>query len=124
MSGNKLFVDTNIILYLLSGDQTIAHLLNNKNIYLSFITQLELLGFKHLSKIEENAISELINQCTVIDINSPIKKEVIELRKKYNIKLPDSIIIATSIYLDLPLITADSDFKIVKELNLLHYQKR
>jgi len=30
MNGNKLFFDTNIVLYLLNGDQTLAELLNNK----------------------------------------------------------------------------------------------
>lgn len=28
MSGNKIFLDTNILLYLLAGDETIAELLN------------------------------------------------------------------------------------------------
>jgi predicted nucleic acid-binding protein len=45
MNGNKVFVDTNIILYLLSGDITLAELLNGKQIYISFITQLELLSY-------------------------------------------------------------------------------
>jgi len=31
MSGNKLFLDTNIILYLLNGDLTLAELLNQNN---------------------------------------------------------------------------------------------
>jgi|GEM_PF-1651400 len=43
MSGNKLFLDTNIIIYFLSGDQTLAELIDEKTIYVSFVTQLELL---------------------------------------------------------------------------------
>jgi hypothetical protein len=38
MNGNKIFVDTNIILYLLSGDKTLAELLDRKQLYISFIT--------------------------------------------------------------------------------------
>ena len=34
MSGNKIFLDTNILLYLLSGDETIAELLNGKQFYI------------------------------------------------------------------------------------------
>jgi len=123
MSGGKLFIDTNIALFLLSGYKTLATLLNGKNLYLSFVSQLELLGFKYLTKKEEKAITDFINQCTVIDINSRIKHKVIELRKTYNIKLPDCIVMASSIYLDIPIITADTDFKKAKELDLLFYEK-
>ena len=123
MNGNKLFIDTNIALYLLAGDRTLAKLLNEKNLYLSFVTQLELLGFKGITKKEEKAIRDFIDQCTVIDINNQIKDQVIELRKDYHLKLPDCIIIASSIYLDVPIITADTGFKKVEELDLLFYQK-
>jgi predicted nucleic acid-binding protein len=50
MNGNKVFVDTNIILYLFGGDKTIAELLNGKQIYISFITQLELLSYSKNTK--------------------------------------------------------------------------
>ncbi|MCD4696513.1 MAG: hypothetical protein K8S16_09765 [Bacteroidales bacterium] len=56
MSGNSLFVDTNIILYLLSGNSTIADILHKKQIFISFITQLELLGYSadsDFKKVEE-----------------------------------------------------------------------
>lgn len=42
----------------------------------------------------------------------------IKYRKAYKLKLPDSIIAATSSYLDIPLITADVGFKRIEELNL------
>lgn len=38
MNGSKLFLDTNIILYLLDGDETLAELLNGKQLYISIIT--------------------------------------------------------------------------------------
>ena len=122
MNGNKLFIDTNIALYLLGGDNTLAILLQEKQIYISFITQLELLGFKQLSVQEERLIREFINQCNVIDINETIKEKTIQLRKDYQVKLPDSIIMATSIFLSIPIITSDLDFKKVIELDLLFYE--
>lgn len=39
MNGNTLFLDTNIILYLLDGDQTLAELLNDRQLYISVITE-------------------------------------------------------------------------------------
>lgn len=122
MSGNKLFLDTNIILYLLNGDETLANLLNNKQLYISIITELELLAYKGITNEEELIINDFVTQCKTININNHIKNSTIKIRKSYNMKRPDSIIIATALYLNLPLITSDNDFKRVKELTLLLYE--
>jgi len=122
VNGNKLFLDTNVILYLLNGDETLAELLNNKQLYISVITELELLAYKGIKEEEEKVIQEFVSQCKTITINSAIKQETIRVRKNYNTKLPDSIIIASALYLDLPLITADVEFKKVEELALILYE--
>jgi predicted nucleic acid-binding protein len=123
VNGNSLFVDTNILLYLLSGDDTIAELLNEKHIYVSFVTELELLGYSNLSAMDLKAIQEIFQEVTIMDINAEIKKEVIALRKQYKLKLPDAIIAATAAVNHLPLLTADKQFSQVSELNLLLYEK-
>jgi len=123
MNGNKIFLDTNIVLYLLSGDVTIADLLHEKQLYISIITELELLGYKDLLPDEEKVIKDFISQCKVINISNFVKQETIKIRKQYHTKLPDSIIIASAIYMDIPLITADSDFKRVDKLSLIYYEK-
>ena len=123
MNGNKLFLDTNIILYLLQGDETVSELLNKKQFYISFITQLELLSFPGLNKKDISIFERLLSECVIIDINSEIKTTTINLRRKFKLKLPDCIIAATSLYLDLPLITANDDFKKIDHLNLLFYKK-
>jgi len=123
MNGNNLFVDTNIILYLFSGDKSIIPLLENKKLFISFITELELLSFKSLSLNEEKIIKEFLSECTIFDINSSIKESVIRLRKMYSLKLPDAIIIATALYLDLSIISADIEFNKVKEIDLIIYKR-
>lgn len=123
MSGKKIFLDTNIILYLLAGDKTLATFLHEKQLFISVITELELLGYGNLEKKEETAIKNFIAECSVVNINSRIKELTIDTRKKYKNKLPDSIIMASSMYLGLPLLSADSDFKKVQELSLIHYEK-
>lgn len=122
MNGNSLLLDTNIILYLLSGDQTLATTLDGKALYVSFITELELLGYPGLGEQEKIAIQQLLNDIAIIDMNDSIKKEVIELRNKHRIKLPDAIIAATSIYLNLPLFSADQGFENIEEINFLKYE--
>jgi hypothetical protein len=122
MSGTNILLDTNIVLYLLNGEETLIPLLDEKNLFLSFITQLELLGNQHLKPSDILKIKQFISECTVIDITPAIKELVINIRQKYNIKLPDCIIIATSLWLNMPLITADHDFKKIDIADLIYFQ--
>lgn len=123
MSGNKIFIDTNIAIYLLDGDTSLAEILNQKRLYLSFITQLELLGYQGLNKQQEQQIEYMLENCVIIDINNKIKQEVINLRRKYSVKLPDCIVAATAMHMDIPLITSDKGFNKIEELNLMLYEK-
>jgi len=123
MNGTKLFIDTNIILYVLNGDETLSNFLDGRQLYISFITELELLGYHGLNESERNIIKDFIRQCKVVNINKMIKEEVVRLRTLYNTKLPDTIIMASSIYMDLPIVTADAGFKKAEEeLNLVYYE--
>ena len=124
MNGNSLLLDSNIVLYLLNGEATLIPLLEDKQLYLSFITQLELLSFPEISEKEINKIKSFIDECIIIEMSSTIKKYTIELRKKHQLKLPDAIIAASSLYINVPLVTADNDFKkISKDVDLVFYQK-
>jgi predicted nucleic acid-binding protein len=71
MNGNKLFLDTNIMLYLLNG----------KQLFISVITELELLAYKGITPKEESVIQEFVSQCKTISINSEVKQESIRIRK-------------------------------------------
>ena len=122
MNGTNIQLDTNIVLYLLNGEETLIPLLDEKNLFLSFITQLGLLGNRHLKPRDILKIKQFISECTVIDITPAIKELVINIRQKYNIKLPDCIIIATSLWLNMPLITADHDFKKIDIADLIYFQ--
>ncbi len=119
MNGINVFADTNIIVYLLDGNKRISELLDGNEVYISFITQLELFGKRNLTKDEKRKIEGFINQCIVIDINAAIKQKVIALREKYPIKLPDAIIAATAMEYDMPLFTSDKQISTIKELTSL-----
>ena len=85
MSGTELFLDTNIVLYLMRGDESLLELINGKRIYVSFITEMELLGFKGISEQEESSISDFLNDPNVqiIDIHTEIKQEAIAIRRTF-----------------------------------------
>src|ERR1700744_1959881 len=118
MNGKEILVDTNIILYLLSSSDTLEKYLQGKDIYLSFITELELIAAKNISIKDEQKITELLNDCSIIPLNNRIKEKYIEVRKKHSLKLPDAVIAATAIAFDFPLITADKQFRTVNGLHL------
>jgi predicted nucleic acid-binding protein len=122
MSGKEILVDTNIILYLLDGSDTLVEILQGKDIYLSFITELELIGYKENTIKREDQIAELLNECSIISMNNLIKERYVEIRKKHHLKLADAIIAATAIVFDMPIITADKQFKTVDGLKLISYQ--
>ncbi|MFY0627615.1 MAG: type II toxin-antitoxin system VapC family toxin [Reichenbachiella sp.] len=121
MIGNKLFVDTNILIYLLNGDEEITQILDGKQLVISFITELELLAVPNLSNEELLLIEQLIDECQVLNINSGIKKVTIEFRKSRKLKLPDAIVAASSYYSKLPLLTADKAFDKIEELDVIIY---
>jgi predicted nucleic acid-binding protein len=123
MNGNNVLLDTNIVLYLLNGEDTLIPLLEEKNLFLSFISQLELLGAKYLNPTDIAKIKEFISECTIIDITEGIKDYAISIRQNYSIKLPDCIILATSLWLNMPLITANQDFNKIEFADLIYFKR-
>ena len=123
MNGSNLLLDTSIVLYLLNGEETLIPLLEEKNLYLSFISQLELLGSRYLKPDDILKIKQFISECTIIDITPGIKELAISFRQKYTIKLPDAIILATSVWLNMPLITADHDFTKIDMADLIYFKR-
>jgi hypothetical protein len=119
---NSIVLDTNIVLYLLSGNVELSDILENTKAYVSVITEIELLGYKNISKKDRNTIVDFLKDCNVIQINEQIKNITIDLKIKNSIKTPDAIIAATSIYLDIPLITADKKFGNYKQLNSIIFK--
>jgi len=122
MRGNSFLLDTNIILYLLDGKSELAEILDGTTVYISFISELELLTYKGLTDSERENISLLLNEFVIVDINSEIKLKTIHIRSESNLKLPDSIIAATAAYLNITLFTADRDFSKVNNLDLVLYE--
>ncbi|MBV6441371.1 MAG: type II toxin-antitoxin system VapC family toxin [Haliscomenobacteraceae bacterium CHB4] len=121
MNGTKLLVDTNIALYFLGGDPVLSSLLDQREIYVSAITEMELLGYPGITQTEAERIHNFLNDCQLVEINADVRKKAIEIRRLHNLKLPDAIIAATALHLNLPLISADDIFSRIGELNFVFY---
>lgn len=118
MSGIKFIVDTNAILYSINDNPCMSEYLDSE-FGISVITEMELLSFRDITVEEENVIRRIAAKCEYFSLTKSIKEKAIAVRRKYGTKLPDSIVAATAICNNVPLITADKGFSKIKELNLI-----
>jgi predicted nucleic acid-binding protein len=123
MSGSKFLLDTNAILYILGGDEALSTLLYNERLSISVITEMELLSYKNITSREMQQIKRFLSDFEIINITDAVKDRAIEIKKNSHLKLPDSIIAATALVLDISLVTSDKQFKTIAALNLLYYEK-
>ena len=119
---NAFFVDTNFLINI-TQDNPLVHPFLDVAIFISYISEIELLEVFSISKELRINKQNLIGRCTLIEMNLDIKKITINLKQKYKLKLADAIIAATAIHLRLPFITSDADFKSIKELELIFLEK-
>ena len=113
--------DTNFLIYIHEGNK-IAEPFLEYNFAISFISEIELLGFPGISKSEETKLKLLLNDCYQLEWSSKLKNQTIQLKQKYSLKLPDAIICATAVEFNLPLVTADRGFSKISELDLILIQ--
>jgi len=112
---NDKLLDTNIILYLLGG--RLAEPLPKGNYYASVITEIELLSYPDLERQSEQKIRDFLAQLTLINLDEPIKTKAIQLRRQHTLKLPDAIIVATALTLNMPLFSNDLRLKRISDLD-------
>lgn len=123
MSGNKIILDTNVIIFaskqLIDIDKFIA---TYDSFFVSIITYMEVYSYEFSNSNEKFLIDELFKNIEIIEINKTIADISILIRKnrKKKIKLPDAIILATAKVLKIPLLTDDwDDFSNIDETILI-----
>lgn len=104
MNGNKILFDTNAIIYFIDKPFDIS----NISLFMSVISEIELLSYPKITQGEENKIRYFLNNyVSIINLDDNIKNETIFIRKNFNIKTPDAIIIATAKVNNLTILTQD-----------------
>lgn len=111
MSGNNYVLDTNIISYFIGGIEDITSYFIDSNLFISFITELELLSNPNFLKADLEVLHGLLSTMHIVEMNAGIKQRTIYFTRKYKLKLADAIIAATADVLDCVLVTADGHFK-------------
>ncbi len=119
MSGNKLLIDTNVFIRLFEGDDEVAALLHDNHLFVSVITEMELLGFFEISESDKQFYKAVLNDCSLVELTQSVKERTIALKQQYKVRLPDAIIAATADYLNIPLLTFDKGFSKFKDIDIL-----
>lgn len=108
---NNLLLDTNILIYLLNGNLQLREILDDKNWFISFVTEMEMKMKPGLTKHEHELIDIILDECVIVEMNHEIKLKAIKCALDYKLKLADSIILATALNMKMSLVTADAVFK-------------
>jgi predicted nucleic acid-binding protein len=116
MSGDSIVVDTSFIINLFNGVTEVQELITNRNLFVSVISEIEILSFPNLKASDKILIRNFLSECYIVDIEPAIKDITIEIRAKFKTKLPDAVIAATALYFDLPLFTMDKGFERIIDL--------
>ena len=121
MNGTKYLLDTNAIIALLNGDDTIEEKLQIAEwIGTSVVCIIEFLSFYALTANDKNLLQKLIQRIEVIPIENSLPElmQVALLRRQTRLKLPDAVIAATAIKHNARLITNDKHFIAISNLSV------
>lgn len=125
MSGNRYLLDTNAIVALLQGTPQVIQLLQNADwIAISIISQIEFLAFSGLGQNDHLLFQQFIQRIEVISLvanDTVLIEKIIEIRQKFRLKLPDTIIAAMAIQNSASLVIADQEFAKVTVLTVINW---
>lgn len=108
-------LDTNIILYFLAG--RLKDALPDGQYATSVISELELLAYPGLTTLEGERVKAFLTEIAVVDLTPLVKTHAVEIRKRFSLKLPDAIIVATAQALNATLVTNDQRLLAITDLH-------
>jgi predicted nucleic acid-binding protein len=113
---DRLLIDTNIVIYALQGQHNIVDLIDGESLSISFITEIELLSWPKINDKDIQWLKKFITGCRIVEYSSELKQQVIHIRRNYNLKMSDAFVAASALSEEIPLLSADGVFSIVKEI--------
>jgi predicted nucleic acid-binding protein len=119
MSGPNALFDSNIVIYHMAGYVNVNNYWREFSPVISFITELEVLAITGINTDQLLYTKQYLSEYSVFDYNSELKEIIVSIRSKKKLKLPDAIIAATAIYLNIPFISSDKGFNNIPGLNLI-----
>jgi len=117
-------LDSNILIYHLKGETKVPErieswLLGGDRLFISAITRIELLAAPAMTLNDERLILALLVQFTLVPVEAQVADLAAKIRRAHRVELGDSIIAATALLVNTPLVTRNTrDFKKIKGLSL------
>lgn len=107
-------LDSNIVIGYLNGDDKIARQLanwrNNKvPLFISVITEIEVLSHPKLRPEEITKIKRFIREFTAVPVDHQVGEIAAAIRRKTKISVGDSLVVATAILTHSSLVTQDKE---------------
>ncbi|OHD55808.1 MAG: hypothetical protein A2Y33_14330 [Spirochaetes bacterium GWF1_51_8] len=104
--GKRYLIDTNILIYFLSG-RYVSEILPvlEESFHVSIITKIELLGWNKHTDEGFLQTRSLIENASIIPLTDAIAEKAILLKRQSTVKLADSIIAATCLTEDFILVS-------------------
>jgi predicted nucleic acid-binding protein len=118
-------LDTNTIIYYLDEDPMVVPLLDpilgqDMAIFVSVVTELELLSYPGLTEEDMTEIQQLLTSVVIFPLESRLAQLAGTLRRQYHLKTPDSVVAATALLTRTTLVTRNiRDFHGIDGLSLL-----
>ena len=118
-------LDTNTIIYYLDEEPTVVPLLEpilgqDMAIFVSVVTELELLSHPGLTEEDMAVIQQLLTSVIIFPLESRLAQLAGALRRQYHLKTPDSVVAATALLTHTTLVTRNiRDFQGIDGLSLL-----
>jgi predicted nucleic acid-binding protein len=123
MKIDNYLLDTNVVIDYLENKlptSAVAFLDTLNYPKISIVTKIELLIFPDSTIKQQELIIEYIGYCNVINFDEDVAVKIIELKRKYKIRDFDSIIAATALVYNFPLVTNDKGFSNIKDLKIIN----
>ena len=116
-----ILLDSNIVIYSTKPNfSSVLGLFSQNEIAVSIVSCVEVLGYYKLTQDDRMALEEFFQVAKVIPLSDEIARMAIELRQTRPIKLGVSLISATAIVNELPLVTNNTkDFNWIESLTLI-----
>lgn len=123
--GLNYVVDTNAFVSFFQGDKNVNELLTAADsLAISIISYIEYLSFPDIGEDDRSLFMNFAKNCQLLNIDASqaeFLKLCIDLRSRYRLKLPDSIIAAQAIDSGYGLVTADKGFQKITELKVINF---
>jgi predicted nucleic acid-binding protein len=116
-----MLLDSNIVIYAFDPAYGgVARFLRGKTVYTSVLTKIEVMGFGQLTENEYRSFALFFNELDIIAVTSEIVDRAIDLRRKRKMGLADSVIAASALLNNFPLVTHNvRDFDWIPGLQLI-----